>query len=81
MLAFHSTEYMVPALVERLLNRVVPVVSIGSWNEDWEGHAVMPSRFNRTLSPRTQQGFDCVLAIKQVFGWNHYAEKSAHLLY
>lgn len=81
MLAFHSTEYMLPAFGEGRLNRVVPVVSVGSWNEEWEGHAVMPSQFNRTLSPRTQQGFDYVMAIKQAFGWNHYADRSAQLSY
>ncbi len=79
MLAFHSAD-MALAFGGGGLNRV-PVVSVGSWNEEWEGHAVMPSRFNSTLSPRTQQGFDYVLAIKQAFGWNHYAEKSAQLSY
>ncbi len=79
MLEFHSDNYMSPAFGAGRLNRVVPVVSVGSWNEEWEGHAVMPSEFNRSLSPRTEQGFDYVMAIKQAFGWNHYAEKSAQL--
>ena len=39
----------------------------------------MPSQFNRTLSPRTQQGFDYVMAIKQACGWNHYAERQLDL--
>ncbi len=81
MLAFHSVNYMLPAFGGPRLNQAVPVVSVGSWNEEWEGHAVMPSQFNRTLSPRTQRGFDYVLAIKQAFGWNHYADKSAQLSY
>jgi len=39
----------------------------------------MPSQFNRTLSPRTQKGFDFVMAIKQAYGWNHYAERQLNV--
>jgi hypothetical protein len=53
-----------------------PIYSVGSWNEEYEGHAVFPSQFNLALSASTQGGFDFVMALKQVFGWNHYAERA-----
>ena len=48
---------------------------MGSWNEEFEGHAVLPAEFNFSLPEVTQDGFDLVMAIKEVFGWNHYAER------
>jgi hypothetical protein len=50
-----------------------PVYIVGSWNEEFEGHAVFPASFNRSVPTVTQRGFDLVMAIKAVFGWNHYA--------
>ena len=53
-----------------------PLYSVGSWNEEFEGHAVFPAQFNLALTASTQGGFDFVMALKQVFGWNHYAERA-----
>ena len=53
-----------------------PLYSVGSWNEEFEGHAVFPAQFNLALTTSTQGGFDFVMALKQVFGWNHYAERA-----
>lgn len=52
-----------------------PVYIVGSWNEEFEGHAVFPARFNQSVPTSTQQGFDLVMAIKAAFGWNHYAAR------
>ena len=52
-----------------------PIVTVGSWNEEFEGHAVLPAAFNLAFGPSEQGGFDYVMAIKQTFGWNHYAER------
>ncbi len=79
MIHFHEQEYLLPAYGEQALAERPSVFSIGGWNEEWEGHTVMPSQFNRSLSPRTQQGFDYVMAIKQACGWNHYAERQLNL--
>jgi hypothetical protein len=78
-LRFHHDQYMVRAYGEPLARKTPPIVTIGSWNEEWEGHAVLPAEFNVTVSPRTQEGFDYLMAIKQVFGWNHYLQRSARL--
>ncbi len=75
MIRFHEDNFMVPRYGQGGLGELPPVVSVGAWNEEWEGHSVMPSQFNRTLSPRTQKGFDFVMAIKQAFGWNHYMDR------
>ena len=53
-----------------------PIYTVGSWNEEFEGHAVFPATFNLAFGVSEQGGFDYVLALKQVFGWNHYAERS-----
>jgi hypothetical protein len=79
MLRFHHDEYMVNAFGEGPARRTPAIVSVGSWNEEWEGHAVFPSQFNRTLSPRTQKGFDYVMAIKQACGWNHYMRRDGSI--
>ena len=52
-----------------------PVYIVGSWNEEFEGHAVFPASFNRSIPGFTQHGFDLVMAIKAAFGWNHYATR------
>ena len=79
MIRFHEQEYLVPAFGEQALAERPSIFSVGAWNEEWEGHAVMPSQFNRTLSPRTQKGFDYVMAIKQAYGWNHYADRQLNV--
>jgi len=53
-----------------------PVYTVGSWNEEFEGHAVFPAQFNFAFADSRYSGFDFVLALKEVFGWNHYAERS-----
>lgn len=53
-----------------------PIYTVGSWNEEYEGHAVFPAQFNLGLDASVQRGFDFAMALKQVFGWNHYAERS-----
>ena len=53
-----------------------PIYTVGSWNEEYEGHAVFPAQFNLGLTASVQRGFDFAMALKQVFGWNHYAERA-----
>ena len=53
-----------------------PIYTVGSWNEEFEGHAVFPARFNLALSAGEQGGFDFGMALKEVFGWNHYAVRA-----
>lgn len=50
-----------------------PVYSVGSWNEEFEGHCVFPFDFNLAVPNVEQHGFDSAMALKEVFGWNHYA--------
>ncbi|MEE2791307.1 MAG: hypothetical protein VX453_06725 [Acidobacteriota bacterium] len=50
-----------------------PIYTVGSWNEEFEGHAVFPAQFNLALRNSRLAGFDFAMALKQVFGWNHYA--------
>ena len=50
-----------------------PVYVVGSWNEEFEGHSVFPFDFNLSVPENTQFGFDLSMAIKEAFGWNHYA--------
>jgi len=53
-----------------------PIYTVGSWNEEYEGHAVLPAQFNLALRDSRQRGFDFAMALKQVFGWNHYATRA-----
>ena len=53
-----------------------PVYSVGSWNEEYEGHAVFPAQFNLALTDSEQHGFDFSMALKEAFGWNHYANRA-----
>ena len=53
-----------------------PIYTVGSWNEEFEGHAVFPAQFNLAISDSQQFGFDFVMALKQLFSWNHYAERA-----
>lgn len=50
-----------------------PVYVVGSWNEEFEAHCVFPFDFNLSVPENTQFGFDLFMAIKEAFGWNHYA--------
>ena len=50
-----------------------PIYVVGSWNEEFEGHCVFPFDFNLSVPENTQFGFDLFMAIKEAFGWNHYA--------
>ena len=45
-----------------------PLVFAGSWNEEFEGHAVMPAARSRALIERRQSGFDWLYAIKSRYG-------------
>jgi len=45
-----------------------PLVFVGSWNEEFEGHALMPATENRALADRRQDGFDWLYAIKSRYG-------------
>ena len=53
-----------------------PIYAVGSWNEEFEGHAVFLAQFTLALRDSEQSGFDFTMALKQVFGWNHYAERA-----
>lgn len=50
-----------------------PLVLVGSWNEEFEGHALMPASSNRAVAGRSHDGFDWLYAIKSLYGWNHWA--------
>ncbi len=50
-----------------------PVYVVGSWNEEFEGHCLFPFEFNLSVPNVEQHGFDAAMALKEVFGWNHYA--------
>ena len=58
---------------------LLPVYTVGSWNEEFEGHALFPARFNRSLKRFRYGGFDLALALKETFGWNTYARKRIDL--
>ncbi len=45
-----------------------PLVFVGSWNEEFEGHALMPAASNRALPVRPRGGFDWLYALKSVYG-------------
>ena len=68
---FHDTSYIAPEWSSALgtAELPAPVYVVGSWNKEFEGHAVFPFRFNRSLSSVAQRGFDLVMAIKGAFGW------------
>ena len=52
-----------------------PVFVVGSWNEEFEGHTVFPFEFNLSVPNVAQHGFDLAMALKEVFSWNHYAQR------
>ena len=55
-----------------------PVYTVGSWNEEFEGHCLFPFEFNLSVPNSEQHGFDAAMALKEVFGWNHYAVRDIH---
>ena len=71
----HMDEYILPQCQGFIGGHILPapIYSVGSWNEEFEGHAVFPTSWNLALSETQQEGFDLPMAIKQAFGWNHYA--------
>ena len=73
----HAREYLSTYWAQTLGTAALPaaVYTLGSWNEEFEGHAVLPARFNRSVRNMRQGGFDLAMAIREVFGWNHYAER------
>ena len=73
----HLSEHVVP-IWETSVGRAVlpaPVYVAGSWNEEFEGHTVFPFDFNLSVRHVAQHGFDLAMAIKEVFSWNHYAQR------
>ena len=74
---FHQREYITPQWQTVLGTATLPspVYIVGSWNEEFEGHSVFPSSLNESLSTTVQDGFDLPMAIKEAFGWNHYARR------
>jgi len=50
--------------------QVTPVI-VGSWNEEFEGHTVFPTRSNPAMVRSEFAGFEWLMAIKEVYGWNH----------
>ncbi len=52
-----------------------PIYVVGSWNEEFEGHCVFPFDFNFSVPEVVQHGFDLAMPLKEVFGWNHYAQR------
>jgi len=76
--AVHENEYLLPYWGSQLGWRTLPapVYTVGSWNEEFEGHSIFPSSFNMALSDEEQFGFDVPMAIKRAFGWNHFAHRA-----
>ena len=58
---------------------LLPVYTVGSWNEEFEGHALFPARYNRSMKRLRYGGFDIPLALKEVFGWNTYSRRRIDL--
>lgn len=52
-----------------------PVYTVGSWNEEFEGHSLFPFSYNRSVRRPRNGGFDLALALKEAFGWNIYAQR------
>ena len=44
------------------------LVFVGSWNEEFEGHALMPASRNVALANGRQAGFDWLHALKSRYG-------------
>ena len=73
----HVSEHVGPFWQGALGTAVLPapVFLVGSWNEEFEGHTVFPFDFNLSVPEVAQHGFDLAMAIKEVFSWNHYAQR------
>lgn len=73
----HIGDYLGQSWQQALGTSVLPapVYVMGSWNEEFEGHTVFPFEFNLSVPHAVQHGFDLAMAIKEVFSWNHYAER------
>ncbi len=74
---YHWQEYLRIFWRHQFNTRALPaaIFTVGSWNEEFEGHAVFPASFNLSVRSIQQGGFDLLMAIKEVFGWNHYAHR------
>lgn len=72
---FHLQEYISRDWRELLGSILLPspIYIVGSWNEEFEGHCILPYDFNFSVPEDVQHGFDLVMAIKEAYGWNHYA--------
>ena len=70
----HLKEYISRDWLELLGSTLLPspIYIVGSWNEEFEGHAILPYDFNFSVPEDVQHGFDLVMAVKEAFGWNHY---------
>ena len=73
----HMTEHLFGAWHDALGSTLLPapIYIVGSWNEEFEGHCIFPFDFNFSVPEVVQQGFDLSMAVKEVFGWNHYARR------
>jgi hypothetical protein len=63
----HGDRFGTPALPS------APVI-VGSWNEEFEGHALFPARANEAMVRDRLGGFEWLAAIKEVYGWNKRTE-------
>ena len=54
-----------PPMLSKVMQRTAavpaPIYTVGSWNEEFEGYAILPSQFNLALSASVQRGFDFVM--------------------
>lgn len=76
----HTDGYITPHWTGELARGTLPapVYTVGSWNEEFEGHCLFPFEFNLSVPDVQQHGFDAAMALKEVFGWNHYAFRDIH---
>lgn len=77
MTAVHEREHIETSWRSALGTSLLPasIYIVGSWNEEFEGHCVFPFDFNFSVPEVVQQGFDLAMPVKEVFGWNHYAQR------
>ncbi len=79
LIRFHAETYLpreCPGAVDTPA-LATPIYTVGSWNEEFEGHSAFPAQFNLVaLIASKQGGFDFVMTLKQVFGWNHLADRA-----
>ena len=65
----HAEQFGTPAIP-------APLVIAGSWNEEFEGHALMPAAANRALVEERDGGFDWLQALKSIYGSDSWAGRS-----